>query len=212
MADSTGTPEKSAVPDNMTVPDATMPAMVVGLGNPGPDYARTRHNIGFFVADLIAARMAGRFSTHKRSGADVSEGRLVGRRTVLVKPRSFMNVSGGPVTAAARFFSIDTVDLIVIHDDLDLELGVVRLKRGGGEGGHNGLRSISKSLGSKDYLRVRVGIGRPPGRMDPADYVLKPFASAERSAVELACEEAADAVELLLTRSLADAQQAVHSP
>lgn len=198
--------------DNLRVPEGSLPAMVVGLGNPGPDYARTKHNVGFFVADLLATRMSGRFSAHKRSVADICEGRLVNRRTVLVKPRSFMNVSGGPVTAAARFFSIGADDLIVLHDDLDLELGVVRLKRGGGEGGHNGLRSISKSLGSKDYLRVRVGIGRPPGRMDPADYVLKPFAAADRKAIELACEDAADAVELLLTRSLADAQQVVHSP
>lgn len=200
-----------AIPDSTTPPDPTLPVMVVGLGNPGPTYARTRHNVGFFVADLLAARMAGRFSAHKRSNAEVCEGRLVGRRTVLVKPRSFMNVSGGPVTAALRFFSVGPGELLVAHDDLDLPLGVVRLKRGGGEGGHNGLRSISKSLDSKDYLRVRVGIGRPPGRMDPADYVLKPFAVAERPAVALACEEAADAVELLLTRSLNDAQQVVHS-
>ena len=197
--------------DSATVPDATAAAMVVGLGNPGPTYARTRHNVGFFVADRVAAKMGGRFGTHKRSNADVSEGRLVGRRTVLVKPRSFMNESGGPVTAVVRFFSVQLEDLLVIHDDLDLPLGVVRVKRGGGEGGHNGLRSITTSLGSKDYLRVRVGIGRPPGRMDPAAYVLKPFAAAERSAVELACEDAADAVELLLTRSLADVQQIVHS-
>ena len=185
--------------------------MVVGLGNPGPTYARTRHNVGFFVADLLVARVGDRFSTHKRSNADVSEGRLVGRRTVLVKPRSFMNESGGPVSAAARFFSIELDDLIVVHDDLDLELGTVKVKRGGGEGGHNGLRSITKSLASKDYLRVRVGIGRPPGRMEPIDFVLKPFATGERSAVELACDDAADAVELLLTRSLADVQQVVNA-
>lgn len=207
-----GNPAVSAVPANTAAPDSTAAAMVVGLGNPGPTYARTRHNVGFFVADLLAARMGSRFSVHKRSGAEVNEGRLAGRRTVLVKPLSYMNVSGGPVTAAARFFSVAVSDLLVVHDDLDLDLGVLRLKRGGGEGGHNGLRSISKSMSSKDYLRVRVGIGRPPGRMDPADYVLKPFAAAERTAIEIACADAADAVELLLTRSLADAQQIVHSP
>lgn len=192
------------------VPDTTLPALVVGLGNPGPAYARTRHNVGFFVADLLAARMGGQFSGHKRSNADVVEGRLENRRTVLAKPRSFMNEAGGPVSAAAKFFSVDARDLLVVHDDLDLELGVVKLKRGGGEGGHNGLRSISKAMGTKDYLRVRVGIGRPPGRMDPADYVLKPFSGSERTAVELAVEDAADAVELLLTRSLTDAQQVAH--
>ena len=197
--------------DSTTVPDSTAAAIVVGLGNPGPTYARTRHNVGFFVADLLAARMGERFGPHKRSNADVCEGRMGGRRAALVKPRSFMNESGGPVTAAVRFFSAQLDDLMVIHDDLDLEFGTVKVKRGGGEGGHNGLRSITKSLGSKDYLRVRVGIGRPPGRMDPAAYVLKPFAAAERSGVELVCEDAADAVELLLTRSLADVQQIVHS-
>lgn len=197
--------------DSTSTPDTTVTAMVVGLGNPGPTYARTRHNVGFFVADLLAARMGDRFGGHKRSNADVSEGRLVGRRTVVVKPRSYMNSSGGPVSAAARFFSIELDNLLVIHDDLDLELGTVKVKRGGGEGGHNGLRSITNSLGSKDYLRVRVGIGRPPGRMDPAAYVLKPFAAAERTGVELACDDAADAVELLLARSLTDVQQVVHS-
>ncbi|WP_127784643.1 aminoacyl-tRNA hydrolase [Rhodococcus sp. X156] len=185
--------------------------MVVGLGNPGPSYARTRHNVGFLVADLLAARMSGRFSAHKRSNAEVVEGRLANRRTVLVKPRTFMNEAGGPVSSAVKFFSVGVSELVVVHDDLDLELGTVRLKRGGGEGGHNGLRSISRSLGSKDYLRVRVGIGRPPGRMDPADYVLKPFAGSERTAVELAVDDAADAVELLLVRSLTDAQQVVHA-
>ena len=210
IASNNPAPNNTAVPNN-TAPDSALPSMVVGLGNPGPSYARTRHNVGFEVAELLATRMAGRFSTHKRSGADVCEGRLAGRRAVLVKPRSFMNVSGGPVTAALRFFSVPLSELIVVHDDLDLPLGVVRLKRGGGEGGHNGLRSISKSLGSRDYLRVRIGIGRPPGRMDPADYVLKPFAATDRPAVALAYEEAAEAVELLLSRSLGDAQQVVHS-
>jgi len=188
----------------------TGPAVVVGLGNPGPGYERTRHNVGFLVVDELASRGGGRFSLHKRSGADICEVRLVGRRTVLVRPRSFMNVSGAPVAAVARFFSVTADDLLVVHDDLDLTLATVRLKRGGGEGGHNGLRSITQSLGTKDYLRVRVGIGRPPGRMDPADFVLKPFRAAERTEIELAVVQAADAAELLLTRSLADAQNQVH--
>lgn len=191
-------------------PPGNGPAVVVGLGNPGPGYAHTRHNAGFLVVDQLASRVGARFSVHKRSGSDLCEVRLAGRRTVLARPRSFMNVSGAPVAAVVRFFSVSVDDLLVVHDDLDLEFGTVRLKRGGGEGGHNGLRSISKSLGSKDYLRVRVGIGRPPGRMDPADYVLKPFAAAERAELGIVVQEAADAVELLLTRSLADAQNQVH--
>lgn len=185
-------------------------AVVVGLGNPGPGYERTRHNVGFLVADELARRAGDRFSVHKRSGADVAETRTAGRKVVLAKPRSYMNASGGPVAGVLAFFSVTPVDLLVVHDDLDLELGQVRLKRGGGEGGHNGLRSISTSLSSKDYLRVRVGIGRPPGRMDPADYVLRPFAKAELVEVEIVVGEAADAVELLLTRSLVDAQNRVH--
>jgi PTH1 family peptidyl-tRNA hydrolase len=184
--------------------------VVVGLGNPGPAYERTRHNVGFAVADELARRVQARFGVHKRSGADVAEGRLAGRKVVLAKPRSFMNVSGGPVAGVVQFFSVTVDDLLVVHDDLDLDLGLVRLKRGGGEGGHNGLRSITKSLGSKEYLRVRVGIGRPPGRMDPADFVLKPFTRAEAVEVDIVVQEAADAVELLLARSLVDAQNQVH--
>lgn len=185
-------------------------AVVVGLGNPGPAYERTRHNVGFAVADELARRAQARFGVHKRSGADVAEGWLAGRKVVLAKPRSYMNVSGGPVAGVVQFFSVTADDLLVVHDDLDLDLGLVRLKRGGGEGGHNGLRSITKSLGSKEYLRVRVGIGRPPGRMDPAEYVLKPFTKAEAVEVDIVVQEAADAVELLLTRSLVDAQNQVH--
>ena len=185
-------------------------AVVVGLGNPGPAYQHTRHNVGFAVAEELARRTAARFGVHKRSGADVAEGRLAGRKVVLARPRSFMNVSGGPVAGVVQFFSVTVDDLLVVHDDLDLDLGLVRLKRGGGEGGHNGLRSITKSLGSKDYLRVRVGIGRPPGRMDPADYVLRPFTKAEATEVEIVVQEAADAVLLLLARSLTDAQNQVH--
>jgi PTH1 family peptidyl-tRNA hydrolase len=186
------------------------PLLVVGLGNPGPDYEGTRHNVGFVVADVLAGRMGSRFSPHKRSGADVAEGRLAGRRAVLAKPRGYMNLSGGPVAGAARFFSVAPTDVIVVHDDLDLEFGVVRLKRGGGEGGHNGLRSISKSLGTKDYLRVRFGIGRPPGRQDPADYVLKRWSSAERKELDVSVELAADAVEALAAEGLEPAQNRFH--
>jgi PTH1 family peptidyl-tRNA hydrolase len=187
------------------------PALVVGLGNPGPDYAETRHNVGFRVVELLAARAGGgRFSRH-RTNSDVLEARLAGRRVVLAKPRTYMNVSGGPVAGLAKYFSVPIEDLVVVHDDLDLGFGVVRLKRGGGEGGHNGLRSISSAVGTKDYLRVRFGIGRPPGRQDPADFVLKRFSGAEKKELEFAVDLAADATEALLSDGLEPAQNKFHA-
>jgi PTH1 family peptidyl-tRNA hydrolase len=187
------------------------PALVVGLGNPGPDYAATRHNIGFRVVDLLATRAGGgRFSKH-RANADVLEGRLAGRRVVLAKPRTYMNVSGGPVANLAKYFSVPVEDIVVVHDELDLGFGVIRLKRGGGEGGHNGLRSITSSIGTRDYLRVRFGIGRPPGRQDPADYVLKRFGGAEAKELDFAVDLAADAAEALLTEGLEPAQNRFHA-
>lgn len=187
------------------------PALVVGLGNPGPDYAQTRHNVGFRVVELLAARAGGgRFAKH-RSGADVLEGHLAGRRVVLAEPRTYMNVSGGSVAGLTRYFSVPAGDIIVVHDDLDLGFGVVRLKRGGGEGGHNGLRSISSALGTRDYLRVRFGIGRPPGRQDPAEFVLKYFSSTERTELGLAVDLAADATEALLADGLEPAQNRFHA-
>lgn len=186
------------------------PALVVGLGNPGPEYERTRHNVGFLVADVLAERVGGRFSVHKKSGADLLTARLDGRQVLIAKPRSFMNLSGRPVAALARFFSVPATEVIVVHDELDLPFGAIRLKRGGGEGGHNGLRSVSQALTTKDYLRTRIGIGRPPGRQDPADYVLKPFSAAERKEVPVLVEQAADAVELLLRVGLETAQNQLH--
>jgi len=184
------------------------PALVVGLGNPGPEYADTRHNVGFRVVELLAARAGGgRFSRHK-SNADVLEGRLAGRRVVLAKPRTYMNVSGAPVAGLVRYYG---GELVVVHDDLDLGFGVVRLKQGGGEGGHNGLRSISTSLGTKDYLRVRFGIGRPPGRQDPADFVLKRFSATERKDLDFAVDLAADATEALLADGLEPTQNRFHA-
>ncbi len=186
------------------------PALVVGLGNPGPDYAATRHNIGFRIVDLLATRAGGgRFSKH-RSNSDVLEGRLAGRRVVLAKPRTYMNVSGGPVANLAKYFSVPVEDIVVVHDELDLGFGVIRLKRGGGEGGHNGLRSITSSIGTRDYLRVRFGIGRPPGRQDPADYVLRDFAPAENKELGFHVDRAADAVEALLSGPLEVAQNTFH--
>jgi PTH1 family peptidyl-tRNA hydrolase len=186
-------------------------ALVVGLGNPGPEYAETRHNVGVRVVELLAARAGGgRFSKHK-ANADVLEGRLAGRRAVLAVPRTYMNVAGGPVAGLLRYYGVEPADLVVVHDDLDLGFGVVRLKQGGGEGGHNGLRSISASIGTKDYLRVRFGIGRPPGRQDPADFVLKRFSGAERKELEFAVDLAADAAEALLRDGLEPAQNHFHA-
>jgi peptidyl-tRNA hydrolase, PTH1 family len=184
-------------------------SLVVGLGNPGPGYAANRHNVGFLIADVLADRMGGRFKGH-RFGSEVLEGRLAGRRVVLVKPRSFMNLAGGPVAGALRFFKVAPADLVVLHDDLDLPFGAVRLKLGGGEGGHNGLRSVSRSLSTRDYLRVRFGIGRPPGRMDPADFVLRDFGLVERKELPVLLDHAADAVETLLTLGLEPAQNQYH--
>lgn len=184
-------------------------ALIVGLGNPGPGYAGNRHNAGFMVVDELARRVNSRLTTHK-VGADVLEARLDGRRVILAKPRSFMNVSGPAVAATARYFKVPPTDVVVVHDDLDLEFGVLKLKRGGGEGGHNGLRSVSACLGSRDYLRVRFGIGRPPGRMDPADYVLRDFSPVQRQELDLLVDRCADAVEQLLAQGLAATQNQLH--
>ena len=184
-------------------------ALVVGLGNPGPSYAGNRHNVGAMVVDELARRVGGRFRSH-RAGADVLETRLAERRAVLARPRSYMNVSGPAVAATARFFKVPPTDVVIIHDDLDLDYGVLKLKRGGGEGGHNGLRSISASLGSRDYLRVRFGIGRPPGRMDPADFVLRDFSAEQRRELDVLVDRCADAVEQLLAQGLAATQNQLH--
>jgi PTH1 family peptidyl-tRNA hydrolase len=188
------------------------PFLVVGLGNPGPGYAGNRHNVGAMVLDELAERAGIRLTPGKgaRSRAVSGEGRLAGRRVVLARPLTYMNESGGPVRGLLDYHSIDPADLVVLHDELDIGFASVRLKLGGGEGGHNGLRSITRSLGTKDYLRVRVGIGRPPGRQDPADFVLKDFSSTERKELALLLVEAADAAELLLSSGLEAAQNDVH--
>lgn len=187
------------------------PLLVVGLGNPGDNYARTRHNVGFMVADLLAARLDSKFKAHKRSGAEVASGRLGGHSVLLAKPRCYMNESGRQVGPLAKFYSVAPADVVVIHDDLDLDFGRIRLKIGGGEGGHNGLRSVAAALGTKEFQRVRVGIGRPPGRKDPAAFVLESFTSAERGEVPTICEQAADATELLVELGLEAAQNRVHA-
>jgi peptidyl-tRNA hydrolase, PTH1 family len=188
----------------------TSPTLVVGLGNPGPRYVGNRHNVGFLVADELADRMGGKFKAH-RSVADILEGRLAGHRVALVKPRTFMNVSGGPVAGAVKYFKVSVDRLVVVHDELDLPYGAIRLKLGGGENGHNGLRSITKSLGTRDYHRVRFGIGRPPGRMDPADFVLRDFSATERRELAFTIDRCADAVEALVSMGLEAAQNVFHA-
>ncbi|MCV7191942.1 aminoacyl-tRNA hydrolase [Mycolicibacterium brumae] len=185
--------------------------LVVGLGNPGPRYANTRHNVGFMVVDLLAGRMGETFKAHKKSGAEVVTGRIGGRAVVLAKPRVYMNESGRQVGPLAKFYSTPPAEVIVVHDELDIDFGRIRLKRGGGEGGHNGLKSVASALGTKDFQRVRIGIGRPPGRKDPATFVLEPFSSVERAEVPTVCEQAADAAELLVAQGLEPAQNIVHA-
>ncbi len=175
-----------------------------GLGNPGPEYAGNRHNIGFMVADLLAGRIGGRFKAHK-SRAQVVEGRIGGQRVVLAKPMTFMNLSGGPVTGLRDFYKVPVDRIVAVHDELDIDYPTLRLKRGGGDNGHNGLKSITKSLGP-DYARVRCGIGRPPGRMEVAAFVLRDFSATERKELEWFVDRAADAVEALIAEGLERAQ------
>ncbi|MDO8732347.1 MAG: aminoacyl-tRNA hydrolase [Actinomycetota bacterium] len=184
--------------------------MIVGLGNPGPEYANTRHNAGVFVVDELAVRMRGILGRHKRAMAAVLEARVGSpgsdERVVLVEPWSFMNASGGPVKALMSFYDIDIEHLVVVHDELDLPFGTVRVKLGGGDGGHNGLKSLRSSLGSGEFARVRFGIGRPSGRQDPAEFVLKPFAGTEREEIPEIVSRCADAVETLVLRGVDHAQ------
>jgi PTH1 family peptidyl-tRNA hydrolase len=196
--------------------DVDGPWLVVGLGNPGPGYAGNRHNAGAMVVDQVAADLRERFGRH-RAGADVAEVRLPpvggrpGPRLVLAKPTSYMNVSGGPVAGLVRFFRVPPERLLVVHDELDIPFGDLRLKRDGGEGGHNGLRSVSASLGTKDYCRLRFGVGRPPGRMDAAEYVLKDFSSGERKELGVLLVEAADAVREVAVLGWEPAQARLHT-
>jgi PTH1 family peptidyl-tRNA hydrolase len=183
------------------------PWLVVGLGNPGPQYAGNRHNVGFLVADVVADRAGARFKAH-RGRADVAETRVGDQRVVVAKPRSYMNESGGPVAGLRDFFKLPLERIVVVHDELDLPFGTLRLKLGGGDNGHNGLKSLRRSLGSGDFHRIRVGIGRPPGRQDPAEWVLRDFSGTERKELGLHVDRAADAVETLLADGLAAAQNA----
>jgi len=195
------------------------PWLVVGLGNPGKEYAGHRHNVGFKVADLLASRLGAKFGRSKRAHAEVAEGRLAnhmghiggGPKLILAKPLTYMNLSGAPVSQLAQFFKVPVDNVLAVHDELDLPYGQVRAKRGGGEGGHNGLRSMSKSLGTKEYARVRFGIGRPPGRQDPADFVLSDFTAAERKELEFLVDRAADVAEAVVLEGVEWAQNKYHA-
>lgn len=193
------------------------PWLVVGLGNPGPRYEGNRHNIGAMALAELARRCGATLKQHKGRAwaAEVrlgtAPGGLPGPRAVLARPMTYMNVSGGPVAGLASFYKVAREQVVVLHDELDIDFGAVRVKRDGGEGGHNGLRSISQSLGGRDYLRVRLGVGRPPGRQDPADFVLSDFPARDRVEVQLLAGDGADAVEELVHHGLAAAQQRFHS-
>lgn len=195
--------------------DAAAPWLIAGLGNPGPEYAANRHNVGFMVVDLLAERIGGRFKRAGKAQAQVVEGRIGppgpgNRRVILAKPMSFMNLSGGPVTALRDFYKVPPANIVAIHDELDIDYGTLRLKLGGGDNGHNGLKSMTKAMGS-DYHRVRFGIGRPPGRMQVADFVLKDFSAAERKELDYFVDRAADAVECLVIDGLERAQGTYNS-
>lgn len=184
--------------------------LVVGLGNPGPKYAGNRHNAGFMVVDALAADKGERWKAHK-AHAEVVETRIDGAAVVLAKPRTFMNLSGGPVAGLAKFYKVPMERIIVVHDEMDIDYGALKLKKGGGSGGHNGLKSTTASLGGPDYLRVRFGVGRPPGRMDPAAYVLRDFSTTESRELDLNVDRAADAVRTILTDGLGKAQNVFHT-
>jgi PTH1 family peptidyl-tRNA hydrolase len=200
---------------NLPASDAG-PWVVVGLGNPGPAYAGHRHNVGYLVADELVRRLGSPFKSHRASRSEVAEGRLgppglPGPRVVVVRPRGYMNEIGGPTKAVLKFFGVPPMRLVAIHDELDLPFDTMRVKLGGGDNGHNGLRSIRSSLATGDFYRVRIGVGRPPGRQDPADFLLSNYSSTERKEVPFQVDRAADAVESLINVGLADTQQRFNS-
>jgi PTH1 family peptidyl-tRNA hydrolase len=204
MQSVTGTPLESG--------DGNFPMikLFVGLGNPGPEYEATRHNAGFWWIDALSRELKAPLSLDKSYHGQVARVTINGQNVWLLKPLTFMNLSGAPVVALAQFFKVPVDNVVAVHDELDVPYGQVRVKRGGGEGGHNGLRSMSKSLGSKEYARVRFGIGRPPGRQDPADYVLSDFSGGERKELEFLVDRAADVVEAVVLEGVEWAQNKYH--
>ncbi len=186
------------------------PWLVVGLGNPGPEYAATRHNVGAMVVDQLAESVGARLARHKQAHAQAAETKLGVPGSVvpvvLVEPMSYMNESGGPVKAAMSYYGVEADRLVVVHDELDIDFATLRVKFGGGDNGHNGLKSIRKAIGTGDFYRVRVGIGRPPGRQDPAEFVLKLFGSTERKELPDLLARGADAVEALVLDGLESTQ------
>lgn len=190
--------------------------LIAGLGNPGPGYAMHRHNIGFRIIDELGDRIGAKFSTPFRMRAEIADGRIGppgpgSTRVLLLKSRTYMNDTGSALVKAARYYKIDPERLIVVHDELDLDLGRLRVKFGGGDNGHNGLKSIRKSIGGGDYYRVRVGVGRPPGRQDAADFLLSNFPAREREDVAIQIARGADAVESLIDSGLERTQSAFNS-
>ena len=188
--------------------------LVVGLGNPGPAYAGNRHNVGYLVNDELAERAGASFRSHKTGRADVVEGRLGGvggPRVVLARPRCYMNETGGPVAALSAFYKVPIERVVAVHDELDIPFDTMRVKLGGGDNGHNGLRSMRESLGTGEFFRVRVGIGRPPGRQAPADFVLSNYSSVEHKVLPFQLDRAADAVESLLVDGLERTQGVFNS-
>jgi PTH1 family peptidyl-tRNA hydrolase len=172
--------------------------LVVGLGNPGPEYARTRHNVGFLVAERLALDLGGAGFDTRKFGAELAEARAGQERVWIMKPQTYMNHSGEAVGAALRFWKLGLDDLLVVHDEIELEPFRIQLKVGGGDSGHNGVKSVNAHVGSREYARVRVGVGRPPPAVDPADWVLGKWKKAEEAEVELAVTRAADAARLVV--------------
>ncbi len=184
--------------------------LVVGLGNPEDEYGGTRHNVGADAVRALARREHVELSRNKRIRCELAEARIAGQRVGLAVPSSYMNLSGGPVQQAAAWLKAPAENVIVVHDDLDVEVGRLKVKRGGGHAGHNGLKDVDRALGTRDYLRVRIGIGRPPGRMAGKDFVLRRFTPAEREHIDVSIEEAADAVEQLVRDGLEPTQNRFH--
>jgi len=180
--------------------------LVAGLGNPGDRYARTRHNVGSMVADVVASRSQERFRKVRFIPLDVAETRAGDELVYVAKSHRYMNEAGPSYASFAKKRHVDAAQVIAIHDDIDMAFGSLRMKLGGATGGHNGLKSMQSALGTPDFLRVRIGVGRPPGRQDPADFVLEPFAKGEVDEVRVIIEEAADAVLSLVVAGLETTQ------